>query len=113
MLQCEPPQDRARAGRNRHFEPGRRGRDPGDDQDGARAWIGIMAEGLETEEQRQLFLDSGVPSQAQGFYFSRAVDAASASDLLRAQFIKPKTADGGTAPGLTAKSDSGKVALRA
>jgi len=52
--------------------------------------IGIMAEGIETEEQRSLFLvPGGVPPMAQGFYFSGAVDAADASELLRNQYIKP------------------------
>ena len=73
--------------------------------------IGIMAEGVETEEQRHLFLNTGVPSQAQGFYFSRAVDAASASELLRGQFIKP---NGGAAPPDSPVEKSiDKIAVRA
>ena len=52
--------------------------------------IGIVAEGVETEEQRLLFLNSGVPSKGQGFLFSRAVDASQASQLLRGQYIIPK-----------------------
>jgi diguanylate cyclase (GGDEF)-like protein/PAS domain S-box-containing protein len=51
--------------------------------------IGIMAEGVETEEQRALFMASGTPTKAQGFYFSGPVEAARAGELLRQEFIRP------------------------
>jgi EAL domain-containing protein (putative c-di-GMP-specific phosphodiesterase class I) len=74
--------------------------------------IGIMAEGVETEERRLLFLNSGVPSQAQGFYFSRAVDAASASDLLRLQYIKPNADESTTVPIPVVTRSSGMATVR-
>jgi diguanylate cyclase (GGDEF)-like protein/PAS domain S-box-containing protein len=51
--------------------------------------IGVIAEGVETEEQRRLLLASGSTTQAQGFYFSAAVDADRAGDLLRQGSIRP------------------------
>jgi len=61
--------------------------------------IGITAEGVETEEQLLLLLNSGVTSKAQGFYFSRAVDASHASELLRQQYLKPKIVESAAVPG--------------
>jgi diguanylate cyclase (GGDEF)-like protein/PAS domain S-box-containing protein len=51
--------------------------------------IGVMAEGVETEEQRALLVSTGSPTKAQGFYFSEPVDAAHAGQLLRQRRIKP------------------------
>lgn len=50
--------------------------------------IGVMAEGVETEEQRELLISTGSPTKAQGFYFSEPVDAEHASELLRQRRIK-------------------------
>jgi EAL domain-containing protein (putative c-di-GMP-specific phosphodiesterase class I) len=50
--------------------------------------IGIIAEGVETEGQARLLLSAGC-EQAQGFYFSKAVDAERAGELLRQGRIKP------------------------
>ena len=74
--------------------------------------IGIMAEGVETEEQRLLFLTSGTPSKAQGFYFSRAVDASQASELLRQQFIKPNAGENTTAPAAPIAKTPNKVTVQ-
>ena len=51
--------------------------------------IGVMAEGVETEEQRSLLISTGSPTKAQGYYFSEPVDAARAGELLRQRSIKP------------------------
>ena len=51
--------------------------------------IGVMAEGVETEEQRALLISTGSPTKAQGYYFSEPVNARRASALLRQRRIKP------------------------
>ena len=58
--------------------------------------IGVMAEGIETEEQRRMFINNGTPTEAQGFYFSKAVDASQTGELLRQQYIRPTPAGGKT-----------------
>jgi diguanylate cyclase (GGDEF)-like protein/PAS domain S-box-containing protein len=45
--------------------------------------IGVIAEGVETEAQRALLASTGAMTCAQGFYFSEAVDAQRANELLR------------------------------
>jgi len=45
--------------------------------------IGVIAEGVETQEQRNLLVSAGPATKAQGFYFSEAVDATRAGELLR------------------------------
>ena len=45
--------------------------------------IGVIAEGVETAEQRQLLASVGLPTHAQGYYFSAAVNATDAEALLR------------------------------
>ena len=45
--------------------------------------IGIMAEGVETAEQRELLISTGSPTKAQGFYFSEPVNAENTGTLLR------------------------------
>jgi diguanylate cyclase (GGDEF)-like protein/PAS domain S-box-containing protein len=52
--------------------------------------IGVIAEGVETEEQRALLVSTGSTTRAQGFYFSEAVDATRAGELLRQGFVKPR-----------------------
>jgi diguanylate cyclase (GGDEF)-like protein/PAS domain S-box-containing protein len=51
--------------------------------------IGVIAEGVESEEQRRLLLSADAATEAQGFYFSPAVDAARATELLRQGGIEP------------------------
>jgi diguanylate cyclase (GGDEF)-like protein/PAS domain S-box-containing protein len=45
--------------------------------------IGVIAEGVETEQQRSLLVSTGATTKAQGNLFSVAVDAAHAGDMLR------------------------------
>ena len=51
--------------------------------------IGIMAEGVETAEQRELLISTGTPTKAQGFYFSEPVVAKRATELLRKRVLMP------------------------
>jgi len=59
--------------------------------------IGIIAEGVETQEQRTTLMSSGGPMQAQGHYFSTVVDSGQAAELLKAGTIIP-VADHWTRP---------------
>ncbi|MCU1736283.1 MULTISPECIES: bifunctional diguanylate cyclase/phosphodiesterase [unclassified Pseudomonas] len=52
--------------------------------------IGIIAEGVETQEQRHSLMATGSPMTAQGYYFSKAVDSQRASELLHAGHIPPR-----------------------
>jgi EAL domain-containing protein (putative c-di-GMP-specific phosphodiesterase class I) len=45
--------------------------------------VGVIAQGVETQEQRELISQAGRDTFAQGFHFSRAVSAAEAVELLR------------------------------
>jgi len=45
--------------------------------------IAVIAQGVETEEQRDLLTSTGTQTQAQGFHFSKAVGADRAGELLR------------------------------
>jgi diguanylate cyclase (GGDEF)-like protein/PAS domain S-box-containing protein len=58
--------------------------------------IGIIAEGVETEEQRALLMSTGSTVEAQGFYFSEAVDNERAAALLRLGRIDPMAPNGAT-----------------
>ncbi|KIH81691.1 putative bifunctional diguanylate cyclase/phosphodiesterase [Pseudomonas batumici] len=51
--------------------------------------IGIIAEGVETHEQRHSLMATGSPMTAQGYYFSEAVDSHRATELLHAGHIDP------------------------
>jgi EAL domain-containing protein (putative c-di-GMP-specific phosphodiesterase class I) len=45
--------------------------------------IGVIAQGVETEQQRDLLTSTDTMTQAQGFHFSKAVGADRAGELLR------------------------------
>ncbi|MBD9565676.1 EAL domain-containing protein [Pseudomonas sp. PDM09] len=49
--------------------------------------IGIIAEGVETQEQRSSLMATGSPMNAQGQYFSQAVSSQQAAELLKAGSI--------------------------
>jgi diguanylate cyclase (GGDEF)-like protein/PAS domain S-box-containing protein len=51
--------------------------------------IGVIAEGVETEQQRSLLVSTGATTKAQGNLFSVAVDAAHAGDMLREGALHP------------------------
>jgi EAL domain-containing protein (putative c-di-GMP-specific phosphodiesterase class I) len=55
--------------------------------------IGVIAEGVETQEQRALLASCGSASQAQGYYFSEAVSPERAGEMLRAGTMRPMTSD--------------------
>ena len=44
--------------------------------------ISVIAQGVETEQQRDLLTLPDVTTQAQGFHFGKAVEAERASDML-------------------------------
>ena len=52
--------------------------------------VGVIAQGVETEEQRSLLEQASAESWAQGFHFSEAVSAGDAARLLRAGRIQPE-----------------------
>ena len=56
--------------------------------------IGVIAEGVETQEQWELLVTAGGTTHAQGYYFSKAVDVAHAEELLRQGSVKPMTEQG-------------------
>lgn len=51
--------------------------------------IGVIAEGVETKEQRTMLAATGSPPRAQGHFYSEAVDADKAGVMLRAGTMKP------------------------
>ena len=55
--------------------------------------IGVIAEGVETKEQRKMLAATGSPPRAQGHLFSEAVDADRAGDMLRAGTMQPMEDD--------------------
>jgi len=60
--------------------------------------ISVMAEGVETEQQRTLLIATGSPTKAQGFYFSEPVNATRFHALLEQRHIKPMPAAAGASP---------------
>jgi diguanylate cyclase (GGDEF)-like protein len=51
--------------------------------------VDVVAEGVETEEQRTLLVNASATAQGQGFYYSRAVPADETVRLLRAGIVPP------------------------
>jgi diguanylate cyclase (GGDEF)-like protein/PAS domain S-box-containing protein len=60
--------------------------------------IGIIAEGVETQEQRSSLIATGSPMNAQGYFFSKAVSSQQAAQLLKAGSIMPTGNESGRAP---------------
>ena len=59
--------------------------------------IGVIAEGVETNEQRSLLASIGPSTKAQGFYFSKPVTELDAAELLRRRTIVPATPEAAAA----------------
>jgi EAL domain-containing protein (putative c-di-GMP-specific phosphodiesterase class I) len=57
--------------------------------------LDVVAEGIETELQRNLLVAASARAQGQGFYYSHAVTAVETTNMLRAGVVHPeKPADG-------------------
>jgi diguanylate cyclase (GGDEF)-like protein len=56
--------------------------------------VDVVAEGVETEEQRALLVNASATAQGQGFYYSRAVAADETVRLLRAGIVPPDASSG-------------------
>ncbi len=52
--------------------------------------IDVVAQGVETEQQRDLLRGAPSPAKVQGFYYSAPVPAAEATELLRQRFVEPR-----------------------
>ncbi|WP_094783378.1 putative bifunctional diguanylate cyclase/phosphodiesterase [Paraburkholderia ribeironis] len=62
--------------------------------------IGVIAQGVETEQQRAFLAETNRATKAQGFHFSKAVGAAQAGELLRHGHIAPDQRGSDSAPGM-------------
>ena len=51
--------------------------------------VGVIAQGVETQEQKELLAQGGAGTWAQGFHFSEAVSADRAGQLLRIGRVSP------------------------
>ena len=52
--------------------------------------VDVVAQGVETEQQRDLLSCAPSPTKVQGFYYSAPVPAAEATELLRQRFVEPR-----------------------
>ena len=52
--------------------------------------IDVVAQGVETEQQRDLLSGPPSPDKVQGFYYSAPVPATEATELLRQRFVEPR-----------------------
>ena len=52
--------------------------------------VDVVAQGVETDQQRDLLSCAPLPTKVQGFYYSAPVPAAEATDLLRQRFVEPR-----------------------
>lgn len=55
--------------------------------------IDVVAQGVETEGQRDLLSCTPSPTKVQGFYYSAPVPAAEATELLRQRFVEPRLSE--------------------
>ena len=54
--------------------------------------VDVVAEGIETEPQRDLLVAASAQAQGQGFYYSHAVTATESMRMLRAGVVHPDKA---------------------
>ena len=52
--------------------------------------VDVVAQGVETEQQRDLLSCAPSPTKVQGFYYSAPVPAPEATELLRQRFVEPR-----------------------
>ena len=55
--------------------------------------IDVVAQGVETEQQRDLLSSAPSPTKVQGFYYGAPVPAAEATELLRQRFVEPRLSE--------------------
>ncbi|MGB7974000.1 MAG: EAL domain-containing protein [Roseiarcus sp.] len=55
--------------------------------------IDVVAQGVETEQQRDLLNSAPSPTKVQGFYYGAPVPAAEATELLRQRFVEPRLSE--------------------
>jgi diguanylate cyclase (GGDEF)-like protein/PAS domain S-box-containing protein len=55
--------------------------------------IDVLAQGVETEAQRELLCSAPTPTKAQGLYYSAPVPAGQATELLRRRFVEPRLSE--------------------
>jgi EAL domain-containing protein (putative c-di-GMP-specific phosphodiesterase class I) len=55
--------------------------------------IDVVAQGVETEQQRNLLNSAPSPTKVQGFYYGAPVPAAEATELLRQRFVEPRLSE--------------------
>ncbi len=56
--------------------------------------LDVVAEGVETENQRDLLVAASARAQGQGFFYSRAVSASESMQMLRAGVVRPDKGSG-------------------
>jgi diguanylate cyclase (GGDEF)-like protein/PAS domain S-box-containing protein len=71
--------------------------------------IGVIAQGVETEQQSNLLAQTDTATQAQGFHFSKAVGAEPATELLRRGRVAADETQADTVATRTVSSGSGRA----
>ncbi|WP_114969630.1 EAL domain-containing protein [Rhodoferax ferrireducens] len=66
--------------------------------------IGVIGQGIETEQQRALLASTGLATQGQGFHLSKAVGAIRATEFLRQSRVVPQPCDRNIDQGTTSVS---------
>jgi diguanylate cyclase (GGDEF)-like protein/PAS domain S-box-containing protein len=74
--------------------------------------VGIIAQGVENEQQRALVAATGSIAHAQGFHFSKAVGAARATEFLRRGVLGPMLPDDDAGEGATLVPEPARVIAR-
>jgi EAL domain-containing protein (putative c-di-GMP-specific phosphodiesterase class I) len=55
--------------------------------------VDVVAQGVETEQQRDLLSCPPSPTKFQSFYYGAPVPAAEATELLRRRFVEPRLSE--------------------